>query len=140
MKRMVAVLALVAVTALAQTPTSPDPKIVTLDSDLHALARIADLSKNLPDSRQVTLAIIDANIESLRERRDDGTYRWASLQREEASRVSDERAIEKVSTETELRNVTVSAPNAYRVEVRAPAKRSLVSANNRVYVRNVLVD
>lgn len=139
MKRLFAALALLAVTALAQTPGDPCPSSA-LRSDLHALARVADLSKNLPESRQVSLAIIDANIESLRERRDDGTYRWASLQREEASRVSDEKAIEKVSTETELRNVTVSAPNAYRVEVRAPSKRSLVSANNRVYVRNISVD
>jgi hypothetical protein len=68
------------------------------------------------------------------------TYRWASLQREEASRVKDEKAIERVQTEKELREVTLSAPNAYRVEVRVPTKRNLVSANNRVYVRNILVD
>ncbi|HVR37838.1 MAG TPA: hypothetical protein VMU84_01995 [Thermoanaerobaculia bacterium] len=138
-----ALLLLSAVSAFAQTPAAtpaPDPKITTLGSDLHALARIADLSKNLPDSRQVLLAIIDANVESMRTRRDDGTYQWASLQREEAGRVSDEKTIERVSTEQELRYVTISAPNAYRVLVTVPPKRSLVSANNRVYIRNVIVD
>ncbi|HWW61112.1 MAG TPA: hypothetical protein VN181_07085 [Thermoanaerobaculia bacterium] len=140
MKRLFALLALVAATVFAQMPAIPPCAPNALRDDLHALARIGDLSKDLPDSRQVILAITDENIETLRERRADGTYRWASLQRVEASRVSEERAIEKVSTETELRNVTVSAPNAYRVEVRAPAKRSLVSANNRVYVRSVIVD
>jgi hypothetical protein len=39
-----------------------------------------------------------------------------------------------------LTEVTVSAPHAYRVEVTVPTKRNLISANNRIYVRNVLVD
>lgn len=70
------------------------------------------------------LAMIDADVEALREQREDDTYRWASLQREEASRVKDEKAIERVQTEKELREVTLSAPNAYRVEVRVPTKRT----------------
>src|SRR6058998_3485844 len=73
---------------------------------LRALSRIANLGKDLGDSRQVMLAIIDADVESLRMPREDGTYRWASLQREEGSRVKDEKDIERVSTEKELREVT----------------------------------
>ena len=129
--------------AALQTATPappPDPKIETLANDLRAISRVAALSPNLGDTRPVMLAIIDADVESLREKRDDGTYRWASLQREEASRVTDEKTIERVHSEQELRKVTVTAPNAYRVEVRVPQKRNLVSANNRVFVRNVLVD
>src|SRR6266516_3568195 len=85
----------------------------------------------LNDSRQVMLAIIDNDVETLREKRDDDTYRWASLQREEASRVKDQKAVERVQSEKELREVTVTATHAYRVEVSVPAKRNLVSANNR---------
>jgi hypothetical protein len=86
------------------------------------------------------LAIVDDNVETLRERRADDSYRWASLQREEASRVKDQKAIERVYTEKELREVSITAPRAYRVEVALPTKRSLVSANNRVYIRTVFVD
>jgi hypothetical protein len=121
-------------------PMAGDEKLALVATDLRALSRIAQLSSNLNDDRQVMLAMIDSDIENLRERRDDGTYRWASLQREEASRVKEEKAVERVQTEKELREVTVTATNGYRVEVSVPTKRNLLSANNRVYVRNVLVD
>jgi septal ring factor EnvC (AmiA/AmiB activator) len=135
--------ALLAVSAAAQSPSPSAPrdeKIEQVASDLRALSRIASLSNNLNDSRQVMLAIVDSDLESLRERRSDETYRWASLQREEASRVKDQKSIERVQSEKELREVTLTAPNAYRVEVSVPTKQSLVSKDNRVYIRNVIVD
>jgi hypothetical protein len=142
MKRSIIVLLLVLIPhALpAQTPATPDPKLDTLAQDLRALARVVALAQDLERNRQVLLAITDADIESLRMAREDGTYRWASLQREEASRVKDEKTIEQVSTEKELRYVTVTATNAYRVDVTVPKKRSMLAENNRVYIRNVLVD
>lgn len=128
------------VAAQQQTAPAPDKNIEMLAADLHALARVADLSADIHGSRQVLLAITDSDIETLRMPRGDGTYTWASLQREEGGRVKDEKAIEYVHTEKELREVTVTAPNAYRVEVIVPRKRNAFSANNRVYVRNVFVD
>jgi hypothetical protein len=133
-KTLILLASMMAVSAFA------DEKIDLVDSDLRALSRIAALADNLNNTRQVMLAIVDNDIENLREKRDDGTYRWASLQREEASRVKDQKSIERVQTEKELREVTLSAPNAYRVEVSVPTKQSLLSKNNRVYIRNVLVD
>ena len=130
---------------VAQTPqtanTPPlDQKIETVITDLKAIARITELAKEPADSRQVMLAMIDGDIEALRERRPDDTYRWASLQREEASRVKDEKTIDYVQTEKQLREVTLTGSNVYRVEVTVPQKRNLVSGNNRVWVRNILVD
>jgi hypothetical protein len=129
--------------AMAQAPasaTAPDEKMALISNDLRTLSRVSALATDLNDVRQVMLAIIDKDVETLRERRPDDTYRWASLQREEASRVKDEKAIERVQSEKELREVTVTATNGYRVEVAVPAKRNLVSANNRVYIRNIIVD
>lgn len=131
---------LLAASLAAQTPAQHDDPIGSLAQDLRTLSRIADLAKDLGDTRQVMLAIVDSDVERLRGPRDDGTYQWASLQRQEASRVADEKGIEQVQTEKELRNVTVSAPRAYRVLVTVPEKRNLISANNRVYLRNVIVD
>ncbi|HYI08774.1 MAG TPA: hypothetical protein VEK57_06860 [Thermoanaerobaculia bacterium] len=111
-----------------------------LTRDLHAVARIAHLAEDLGRERQVLLAILDSDIKTLRGPRDDGTFQWAALQREEGGRVTDEKAIEYVHTEKELRNVTLTAPNAYRVEVNVPKKRGMLSANNRVFVRNVIAD
>lgn len=117
-----------------------DPKMDMLAADLRALGRVTALAQDLERNRQVLLAITDDDVKSLREPRDDGTYRWASLQREEASRVKEEKTVDLVQTEATLRNVTVTASNAYRVDVTVPKKRNLISENNRVYVRNVIVE
>ena len=117
-----------------------DRNIANLRNDLHALSRVTGVAEDLGRSRQVLLAITDANVETLRGPRGDGTYQWASLQREEGGRVTDEKTIEHVHTEQELRYITLTAANAYRAEVTVPRKRSAFAANNRVWVRNVIVD
>src|SRR5690242_19889961 len=110
---------------LAATVATPDPKIAQVDADFHALSRIANLSDNPHDNKQVMLAIVDNDLETLREKRPDESYRWASLQREEASRVKDQKSVERVQTEKELREVTLTAANAYRVEVSIPTKQGI---------------
>lgn len=136
-----ALLLLVTLSVSAQTTTMPcDANTSVVASGLHALARVTNAAENLERERPVLLAILDADIRQLREPRDDGTYRWASLQREEGGRVRDEKTIEHVYTQSELREVTLTGANGYRVEVSAPKKRGTFSANNRVYVRNVIVD
>lgn len=135
-----ALLFLVTLSVSAQSTTSRDAKIDLVASDLHTLARIVAVAENVERERQVLLAITDSDIKDLRGPRDDGTFQWASLQREEGGRISDEKTVEHVSTQKELRYVTLTGDNGYRVEVTAPRKRSAFAANNRVYVRNVIVD
>jgi hypothetical protein len=131
--------AVVAVSAVAQTPAHDD-KADLVASDFRTLSRIASVADNMNDARQVMRAIVDSDIESLREKRPDDTYRWASLAREEASRVKDQKTIERAYTEKELREVTLTGTNIFRVEVSLPTKQSLIAKNNRVYLRNVIVD
>ena len=131
---------LLAVSAFAIDPPARDPQIDSLAADLHALARVTVVAEDLGRSRQVLLAIVDSDINTLRGPRDDGTFRWASLQREEGGRVRDEKTIEHVYTESELRYITLTGANGYRVEVSVPRKRGTFAANNRVWIRNVLVD
>jgi hypothetical protein len=121
-------------------PANNDPKLEALQIDLRTLARIAEVAKELEQNRQVMAAVVDSEIEALREPRGDGSYRWASLQREEDGRVTEETTVQKVSTEAKLDTDTVSAPRAYRLEVSVPKKRNLVSDNQRVYVRSASVD
>ena len=135
---LVSVLLLLSLVSVAQD--APDKNITMLASDLHALGRVTSVAKELPDSRQVLLAIIDSDVETLRMPRGDGTYQWAALQREDGGRIRDEKTVEQVHTETVLRNVTVTGANGYRVEVNVPRKRGTFAANNRVWVRNVIAD
>jgi hypothetical protein len=130
---------LMAVSAAALDPAA-DKNITMLANDLHALGRVTSVAKDLPESRQILLAIADSDIDTLRMPRGDGTYQWASLQREDGGRIKDEKTVEQVSTEKELRYVTVTGANGYRVEVTLPRKRGTFAANNRVWVRNIIVD
>jgi hypothetical protein len=116
-----------------------DAKVEALANDLHAISRIASL-KDANDPRSIVLALVDQDLTALRIPREDGTYQWAALQREEASRVAQEKSVEMVKTQETLTSITATAPNAYRVEVVVPRKRNLVSANNRVFVRSIVVD
>lgn len=138
---LAATLSVFATAALALEPPQPampaDARTEMLTRDLHAIGRITTLAENLERERQVLLAIIDHDIREVRMPREDGTYQWASLQREEGGRVRDEKTIEHVYTEKELRKVTVAGPNGYRVEVNVPKKRNALSANNRVWVATV---
>jgi hypothetical protein len=133
------VLSLFALAALAQDqarqPALPsDEHTALIAKDLHTIGRIASLTDDLGRERQVLLAIVDDDVRDLRMPRDDGTYQWASLQRVEGGRVKDEKTVEQVYTEKELRHVTVAGPNGYRVEVNVPRKKSTFSPNNRVWV------
>jgi len=138
-KRWLMIAAMIAVSAGAQTPARDD-KADLVASDFRTISRIATVAENINDARQVMRAIVDSDIEVLREKRPDDTYRWASLAREEASRVKDQKTIERVSTEKELREVTLTGTNVYRVDVSLPAKQGIIAKNNRVYLRNVIVD
>ncbi len=131
---------LLTISAFAIDPAPRDANTELLTNDLRTLARVTAVAEDLGRSRQVLLAIVDSDIHTLRGPRDDGTYRWASLQREEGGRVTEEKTIEHVHTEPELRYITVTGANGYRVEVTVPKKRGTFSANNRVWIRNVLVD
>jgi hypothetical protein len=117
-----------------------DPRLEAVSTDLKALSRIATLTKNIYDTKQVMLAIVDDNIEQFREPQGDGSYRWASLQREEAGRVKQERTIDRVSTEDKLTTFELSAPRGYRVIVMVPRKRGVFTENNPVHIRNILVE
>jgi hypothetical protein len=131
-----------ALTLSAQDPSShqSDPLIETLTSDLYTLGRITTVAEDLGAARQLLLTITDSEISALRMPRQDGTYQWAALQREEGGRISDEKTIERVHTESELRHVTVSGDHGYRVMITVPPKQGTFRANNRVYVRNVIAE
>lgn len=139
MRNMVAVL-LLAVPALAFAVGDPTAELTLLSSDLRTLSRVTDLAKNLDDNKQVLTAIVTADIDTLRGPREDGSYRYASLQRDEASRVTESVGVQRVHSEEQLDSGTVSAKRAYRLMVTVPKKRNLVASNQRVYVKDAVVE
>lgn len=120
--------------------TAGDERMEMLRIDLKALQRIVSLSPELEAERRLIRAILDDEIDVLREPRGDGTYRWAALQREEGSREKVEKSLEKVYTESELHRATVTGKRAFRVVVTAPRKRNFFSSNHPVYVADVVAE
>lgn len=121
-------------------PPAPDPQQEMLAIDLKALSRIVSLAPQPENHRDLLLALIDDDVEKLRQPKGDGTYRYAALQRIEANRVNEETGLEKVFTEQALATIAVTGSNVFRLVVSAPEKRNLVSRNNRVYLRNVVIE
>ncbi|MHB9000566.1 MAG: hypothetical protein ACYC9N_13770, partial [Thermoanaerobaculia bacterium] len=79
--------------AAAPRPDIDEHRLAELATNVKAVQRVITLSSDLKQNRQVITAMVDEDIEALREPRDNGTYRWASLQREEESRVTEQKEI-----------------------------------------------
>lgn len=121
-------------------PPTPDQQQEMLAIDLKAMSRILGVAKQPEANRDLLLALVDDDIQKLREEKEDGTYRYASLQRIDAGRVTGEKGLEKVFSEQTLETISVNGSNVYRLVVSVPQKRNFMSRNNRVYLRNVVIE
>lgn len=120
--------------------TNPDATTLEmLAIDLRALARITEMADSIDDHDGLMRRIVDDRIHQLRSPRPDGSYRWASLQREEASRDSSEVKVERVFTESTLNSAKLDAHDGYRVEIEVPRKKSLFSNNERIFVSRIVL-
>lgn len=117
-----------------------EKKLSDIAVDFKAIYRMAEFCPEIETCAPVIRKVVEQNLDSLREPRKDGTYRWASFQRIEAGRVSAEKEVVKVSTESTLETIELTGKRSYRVVVTAPKKRSLVSSNNKVFVRDVVAE
>jgi hypothetical protein len=108
--------------------------------DFKAIYRMAEFCDNLEPCAPVIRKVAEQNLDMLREPRSDGSYRWASFQRIEAGRVTVEKEIIKVNTEATLDVIELTGKRSFRVVVSAPKKRSLVSSNSKVFVRDVVAE
>ncbi|MBI2212670.1 MAG: hypothetical protein HYU52_03415 [Acidobacteria bacterium] len=117
-----------------------EKKMSDVAVDFKAIFRMAEFCDNLEPCAPVIRKVVEQNLDMLREPRSDGSYRWASFQRVEAGRISDEKEILKVSTEATLDTIELAGKHSFSVVVTAPRKRSLISANNKIFVRDVIAE
>lgn len=120
-------------------PEEEPIKLERLSIDLRALDRITEMAPNIDAEDGLMMRIINDRIRDLREPRADGSYQWASLKREEASRDTKEEKIQRVYTEKESDTITFDGREGYRVEVEAPRKKSLFSANVKIFVKSIII-
>lgn len=137
MMKRAALLIAFATTAFAQQP-APQVPTARIADDAKVLDRVAEAAKgDLP--RDLLRRIINDDIELLRGRRADGTYAYATYERMEASRVSEDFSIEPRGDD-ELTKAELQGQFVYRITLSLPTRRMIVTKNRPLWIENVDVE
>lgn len=125
------VLALAAWTAFAQIP------IQRVADDGKVIDRVAEASKkDLP--QDLLKRIANEDIELLRGKRADGTYEYATYERLEAERSSEDFSIQP--KDEEAKRIEIRGSFIYRLIVEVPSRRLLLAKNRRLFVDHVEIE
>jgi len=130
MKRLVFAL-LLATGAFAQ------PQVQRVADDALVIDRVAEAAKrDLPAG--LLERIIDEDVDLLRGKRADGTYEFASYERLEAGRQTQEYSIQP--SKEKMATVEIKGAFAYRVIVDVPKRRLIVGRNRPVWLERIDVE
>jgi hypothetical protein len=133
MKRILPlILAGFAAVAAAQIP------VQHVADDAKVIDRVAEASKkDLPQN--LLKRIVNEDIESLRGKRADGTYEFASFEKLEASRSTQSYSVQPRKNEAPDR-FEVKGAFVYRLLIESPSRRMLVTKNRRVNIDHVEIE
>lgn len=138
MKHLLGLLLFLATPALAVTPNEECRGAL---DHLASLYEIRSLMMKSYTSDYDVERVIDRRLEAMREPLPEGGYRWVRWVRPTGDGPAEKKihtvsAVQGSGTDT----VEVSSANPYAIRVVVPRKRSLLNANNPVYVGNVRVE
>jgi hypothetical protein len=131
MKRMLIAALLVAMGAAAQDTTNVAQRVA---DDTIAIDRVAAASKrDLPTD--LLRRMIDEDVDLLRGRRNDGSYQYASFERFDSGRISQDYSVRYRGDKMEV--LEIKGPWVYRVQVEVPSRRMVVRTNRPVWIERV---
>ncbi|HVG23142.1 MAG TPA: hypothetical protein VND45_03220 [Thermoanaerobaculia bacterium] len=131
MKRMLIAALLVAMGAAAQDTTNVAQRVA---DDAIAIDRVAAASKrDLPTD--LLRRMIDEDVDLLRGRRNDGSYQYASFERFDSGRISQDYSVRYRGDKMEV--LEIKGPWVYRVQVEVPSRRMVVRTNRPVWIERV---
>jgi hypothetical protein len=105
--------------------------------DAIAIDRVAAASKrDLPTD--LLRRIVDEDIDLLRGRRNDGSYQYASFERFDSGRISQDFSVQNRGDKMEV--LEIKGPWVYRLQVEVPSRRLLVRKNRPVWIERVDLD
>lgn len=106
--------------------------------DAIAIDRVAAASKrDLPTD--LLRRMIEEDIELLRGRRNDGSYQYASFERFDSGRISQDFSVQHRG-EGKMEVLELKGPWVYRLQIEVPARRLLVRRNRPVWIERVDLD
>ena len=105
--------------------------------DAIAIDRVAAASKkDLP--RDLLKRIVEEDIDLLRGKRSDGTYEYASFERFDSGRITQDFSVKYRKDKMDV--LEVKGAFVYRVQVEVPSRRLLVRRNRPVWIERVDLD
>lgn len=134
MKRVLPLAAL----AFASALHAADIPLQRVADDAKVVDRVAEAAKrDLP--QDLLKRILNEDIESLRGKRADGSYEFATFERLEASRTDSQYSVNPSKSDT-LTHFDVKGSFVYRLIIDVPSRRMLVTKNRRVYIDHVEIE
>ncbi|HEY3056619.1 MAG TPA: hypothetical protein VGK31_11880 [Thermoanaerobaculia bacterium] len=129
MKRMIPLVVFATAVYAAEIP------VQRVAGDAKVVDRVAEAAKrDLP--HDLLKRILNEDIETLRGKRADGTYEFATFERLEASRDSKSYSVQPRKNDA-LDSFEVKGTFVYRLIIELPSRRMLVTKNRRVFVDHV---
>ena len=120
---------------LCSASLSAQVPVQRVADDARVIDRVAEATrKDLPE--ELLKRIINEDIDLLRGKRADGSYRYATFERLEAGRTANDFSIQK-RKEEDLTHIELKGSWVYRVILSLPSRRLIVTRNRRVWVDRV---
>jgi len=105
--------------------------------DAIAIDRVGAASKrDLP--KDLLRRIVDEDVDLLRGRRADGSYQYASFERFDSGRVSQDFSVQHRGDRMDV--LEIKGPWVYRLQIEVPSRRLLVRKNRPVWIERVDLD
>ena len=119
---------------LAATASAQDNVAQRVAEDAIAIDRVAAASKrDLPTD--LLRRMIEEDIELLRGRRNDGSYQYASFERFDSGRITQDFSVQHRGDRMEV--LEIKGPWVYRLQIEVPSRRLLVRKNRPVWIERV---
>lgn len=134
MKRMLPL----SVFVLAASLQAAEIPVQRIADDAKVVDRVAEAAKrDLP--QDLLKRILNDDLESLRGKRSDGTYDYATYERLESSRTDQSFSVQPMKNGT-TNHYDVKGAFVYRLIIDVPSRRMLVTKNRRVYIERVEIE
>jgi hypothetical protein len=127
---------------LAASLTAAEPELEAVSRSVHDDARTVQRISEVAGRRipqDVVSKILAEDLDLLRGRRDDGSYRFADYERSEEKRTIRRGAI-RSTDENKLDWVDISGELSYRLVLEVPSRRMLVARNRRIWIERIELD
>lgn len=113
--------------------------LTQVNEDARLLSRLAELARRDQLPQEILGRMIEQDLDVLRGRRDDGSFRYARYERMEERRESERFTLKPSKDQKSIETPVIKGKRIYQIILSVPSRRMLVSRNNALYVDRIEV-